>query len=86
MTYPVQLLRDWKASAEQRAGMELHRLPQSEDELSASERQGDWLENWLKEGKARWNELVAKDLANEQPFRYEHGYWIEPTTSQEIST
>jgi hypothetical protein len=76
MTYPVQLLLDWKASAEQRAGMEVHRLPQSQDELSTPQQTENRLENWVKEGKTRWDELVAKDLGKGQPFKYEHGYWI----------
>jgi hypothetical protein len=28
VTYPVELLRNWKATSERRAGMEVHRLPQ----------------------------------------------------------
>jgi len=76
-TYPVELLREWKASAEERAGMEVHRLPQlGGNDVSTSQRTENRLANWVKEGKTRWDELVAKDLADERPFRYEHGYWI----------
>jgi|GEM_PF-5538179 len=47
-TYPVELLRAWKTVAEHKAGVEVHRLPQSvEDEASEPEQREDRLENWL---------------------------------------
>jgi len=75
-TYPVDVLRAWKTLAEQRAGVELHRLPRAEsDERSQTEQQENVLENWIKDGRTRWGELVAKDLSREKPFRFTHGVW-----------
>lgn len=108
-TYPVELLRAWKAEVEQRAGIEVHRLPQVvrdiapehgqqeqrlekgitggagmemrglsqvvEGELSPSEQRENRFQNLVKDGRKRWEQLVAKDLSHEQPSRYSHGVW-----------
>lgn len=76
VTYPVELLRAWKTMTEHSAGMEVHRLPQeSENNLSAPKQQKNKLEDWIKDGKKRWDQLVSMDLSNEQPSRFSHGVW-----------
>jgi hypothetical protein len=75
-SYAIGLLRSWKSTAEERAGQEVHRLPQSQYQVSESEKHEDRLDNWVRDGKKRWDELLAADLDNENPSRYKYGHWI----------
>ena len=75
-TYPVELLRAWKTLAEHRTGMQVHGLAQGvQDEPSQLQRQETKLQDWVNDGRKRWEDLVSKDC-HEQPLRYRHGYWI----------
>ena len=74
--YPVEVLREWKRLAEERARIELHGVSPARAEWASSEPQENSLTNWMNDSRKRWTELVGKDLSHEKPSRFEHGIWM----------
>ena len=46
-----------------------------QDGISQEQQESKTLEDWIQAGRKRWEELVAKDLPDENPSRYKYGIW-----------